>query len=207
MGLITIEERIALKKAIDTLHLIVGAAPFGSDEAPIDYLAGFITRRYPNIRAEQLLEAFEMAAAKQLFLGNKLVEVNTYGQPVHGDLVGSVLTAYNERARQIAAAPKRNEPAPDGGDHFKPTPQWHYEFLLKQINEDGELPAVQLWETIYAHMVVLGIVKAWKKPTDIRMGRKLKIDSIGDMMRADPYRLMIEKHFVEKKLIKPRTDD
>lgn len=204
MGLITLEERIALKKAIDQLHLIVGAAPFGADEKPIDYLASFIVRRYPNIRAENLIDAFELAAAKQLFLGNQIVEVKTFGQPVHGDLVGSVLTAYCEKLRVERVRPKTSvEQAEE--ERFRPTPQWHYEYMLRQIQEEGELPAIQLWETIYGYMVTLGLVKAWRKPEGVRANRKLKIDSIGDMMRQDPYRLLIEKHFIETKILKPKS--
>ena len=202
MGLITLQERIDLKKAIDSLHLIVGAAPFGSDEKPIDYLASFICRRYPHIRAEQLIDAFELAAAKQLFMGNQIVEVKTFGQPVHGDLVGSVLTAYCEKMRIERIRPKTCfEQAEE--ERFRPTPQWHYEFMLKQIAEEGVLPAIQLWETIYGHMTTLGLVKPWKKPQGVRANRKLKIDSIGDMMRQDPYRLLIEKYLIESKILKP----
>ncbi len=196
-------ERVDLLKAIDKLPYYIGAEPFGNDEAPIELLCNFIVRRYPNIRAASLLDAFELAAAGQLFTDSQPVDVRTYGKHIHMELAGRVLSAYAEKLRGERTRPKAG--AADGSngseEYFRPTPLWHYQHLLTEIQETGELPAVHLWETIVAHMASIGLIPPYGGDNKPKRRDKLKVDSIGDVLRQSPHRIIVERYFLAQGLI------
>lgn len=201
-GARTPDEMRSLLQTIDQLPFYMGAKPFDA-EIEIIMIANFIIKKYPSLSPKQLVEAMEDAAAGELWLDGKRVQARTYGNQLNIDVLGTILTAWREKDRQRRAAPKpvlpkshRIEAPVDLA-----TPEWHYDNLIKEIAEEGKMPAYRPFSIIHAHMVEQGMLKKLPpQPTESRF--KARVRALSDEIAKDPYRDSIAAYLRKTGIIK-----
>jgi hypothetical protein len=202
MGRLTFDEKKELSKVIDRIPFMVGGEPFGEDFRPVQELTSFIEARFPTVRAENVQEAFELAACGQLTDGAKPVDIRTYGKPVSMEFVGRVLAAYNDRQRQRTEIAKPyTESIRMVGEIQKPTGEEMYNGMIEIIQRDGCMPFAYPWSIIYAYMVGRGWVQHVKK-TEADSRRRRYAHLIGEQIDDDVERKAIERYLKGKGILR-----
>jgi hypothetical protein len=186
-----------LLKTIDELPSYVGAVPFGEDPIPIIALANFILKRFPSIRSDTLVDAFEMGAAGDLWLDGKRLSVKSYGRLLSIDLVGEILRSYIEYQRTERARPKGAIPQSHriGDGDTRATPEDLFNGLLSETKQTGKLPEFYAYKLVHDHLVSIDEIQPIQPKKKYHRG---VIRSLADTLREHPERDAVAKWLIDQ---------
>ncbi len=182
---------------IDHLPSMVGAEPFSiNDEWLIMNIAKFILEQYGNLKPEEIHLAFTLAAKRRLKDENhKVVDATTYGQKLSINIVGKVLTAYQEGVRRVKSEPERLKSVQMSkrieASRNTMDPKDAYDLLVKLCEEEGEFPKMFfLYSNVGNYLKSIDAFKDWsdKKKNELRARAEDLVPSTktGSLTRANP---------------------
>ncbi len=156
------DEAKELLDAIDLMPTMVGAPIFTKDDTWIIVsIAKFIVTEYPKLTLFDVQKAFSMGAKRELRNEkHEIVEVSSFGQKISANLVGKVLSAYEESKRRDRANGTKMFPSQlksiEGPkkESGKMTPKTAYGMLVDECSASGKLP-----EHFYLYSMVYSYVK------------------------------------------------
>lgn len=186
-----------LLKIVDTLPYYVGAKPFDDEEETMQSLiANFIMKRY-KLTNNEVVDAFEMAAAGELYLDNKRVSLNTYGSTLDIEKVGIVLTAYRNQKNRQKIQPKRIEHKESKVE--TPSAKWHYDSMMEEVRKTGKMPKFRAFATIEQYMIEQGMLS--EKKVVREKYRSNRIKSIAEAVNSCDHRQRIASYLRSKGII------
>jgi len=159
-------------KVITDIPRYIGAAPFDNesdeDDIPIMQIANFVLKQFPTITGQKLIEAFEMAAAGKLMMSGKVVTGCAYGRGLNITLVGSVLAAYQEHQRKMAARnihENRHITLCLSDKRDRMTPKDYLDDLIARCRKEGRPPEFHLYRLIHEELAKRGEVPEIREET------------------------------------------
>lgn len=143
---------------------MVGCRPFPKSEQGkllIDQINDFVNRKF-HLTGPDVIKAFEAAAARELNIGNKPIEPDTFGQYLSIATFGKVLSAYRDYKKE---EPKLRLPHYENElqrPHTPITPKEAFELCHEKSKlEDPQLHLLPL-TAAYRYMEKEGLVKSEK---------------------------------------------
>lgn len=141
----------------------------------IKLIQDFINEEY-KFNAQQVIDAFKMAAKRELYLDGKRIDPSTFGQHLSMNVVGQILTAYKESKQADRTRPAGYNPKQLPEYQKKPiTPAEAWELILTWTKEDGYLPPFAPYIIAYRYLVESGAIKPVPKVVKSVSTRKAKV--------------------------------
>ncbi len=167
------EEAKELLDLIDQLPSMVGAPAFDrDDEWLIVDIAKFIVDGYRKMSVNDVRHAFVLAAQRKLYdEARRVVEASTYGAKMNINVVGKVLSAYQESLRLERSRPKGSSMFPQGSTKRieepkkeKISPEDAYDLLVDMCRKEKKMPDFfMLYSSVFKYLKSIDAFKDWGK--------------------------------------------
>ena len=160
----------------------------------IDAIVDFIRRRFPQLTPEQCLKAFDLCAARELTHGSETVICDTYGRPLTIGIVGRVLAAFQSRLKMSVNTETTQQFEPVE----KPSAEWHFERMLDEVKNTGQLSTFHPFKIIVKHMAESGMISF--KPT-VDKYKSNAVRSLAETMNQSTERAAVLKWLIEQNIV------
>jgi len=144
----------------------VGCIDFEGSQgmALVALLSEFINEEFPLMNPDEVTSAFKAAASGKLMENGRKIEPNTYGKHLSANVVGKVLSAYQDFQKGERARPSGYNPNQLGeGKVNLITPKESHELIVGWISSDGCMPFAAPYATAYRYLVETNIIREVKK--------------------------------------------
>jgi len=134
---------------------LVGCQPFPKSEQGkllIEQINEFVNKKF-HISSVDVIEAFEAAAARELNIGNKPVEPDTFGQFLSVAIFGKILSAYRDFKKQEPRAYIQHYGSELERPHTPITPAEAWELVERWYKEDEQFAYLAPYQLAYKHLV------------------------------------------------------
>ena len=200
------EEVKSLLNTIVLLPSYIGAPRFESidnqfeRERSVISIANFIMKRFPKITAEQLVDAFEMAAAGELTEEGKMINPATFGKLINIEVIGRVLRAYAEWHRMKRIAPAKADFTKKALPEASRGPEAQYHELRNYVIENRKLPELRFWKVIHNYLVEKGLSNPIQ---EVKESEEMNVFEIMIEGRNATARInAIKSHFINEGILK-----
>ena len=183
------------RRAVVKIPNLCGAPQFEVNERgkqQIDEIVDFVLKYFKSINPDDLIESFELCAAGQLD-----VQANTYGRHVTVGVVGQVLAAMN-RKKQLTV--KIEKPISDEPVVERPPASWHFDRMLNEAIETGDITPFHAWSIIVPFMVKKQMIQEHEIPKVKKYNGH--VQSLADALGTSPERGIVRKWLIANNYIK-----
>jgi len=163
-----VQEVCDILNAIDLLPMRIGCKPFEDsieDEILIIEIGKFIVASYRGMTGAEIINAFDLAARRELMFDGKVVHPNTYNMKLSINIVGLILTAHRTHCNNLRAQAQRYVEPPkqlEAGPVL--TPAAAFQMFVEMCGPDREFPAIfGPWASVYEHLLMEELIDDWSE--------------------------------------------
>ena len=117
-----------------------------------------------HMASPEIIEAFEAAAARELNIGNKPVEPDTFGQFLSVAIFGKVLSAFRDFKKQEPRAYIQHYGSEIERPHDPISPAEAWELVEKWYREDEKFAFIAPYLGAYEHLVLTKKIRPVHNP-------------------------------------------